>query len=101
LKALVDFESELDKTKAEVLAEKTRIVREAESIADSAKANAISKAQMQASERLGKARAEAERQAESIRGQGLSSLRAFEASVSARKKKAAETVVRVLLGEMK
>ena len=101
LKALVEFESELDKTKAEVLAEKARIVKDAERLADSSKSSAISKAQAQASERLAKAKAEAERQAESIRRQGLSSLHSFEASVSTRKKKAAETVVMVLLGETK
>lgn len=101
VKALTEFESDLDRTKSEVLAEKSKIIREAQGIADSAKSNAISKAQRQASETLGKARTEAEQQAESIRKQGMSDLRAFEASVSTRKKKAADAVVMALLGERK
>ena len=100
-KALTGFEAELDRTRAEALAEKTRIIREAEGIAESAKSSAISRAQQQALERLVKARTEAEKQAESIRKQGVSSLRAFEASVSLRKKKAAGAVVMALLGEVK
>ena len=59
----------------------------------------ISKAQHQVSERLAKARAEAEGEAESIRRKGESSLKSFEASISNRKAKAIEKAVSRLLGE--
>ena len=99
VKALIEFEAELDRTKADVLAQKAKMIRDAEGIAESAKSSAVSKAQQQASERLAKARAEADREAESIRKHGVSSLNTFEVSVSSKKKRAAEMVVTALLGE--
>lgn len=99
MKALIEFESELSGAKTEVQETKKRMIRQAETLAESAKSRAVSQAQRQASEKLAKARVEAEQQAESIRKQGETSLRAFEASISTKKKKAAEMVVNTLLGE--
>ena len=99
VKALVEFESELDKMKVEALEVKKKMVKDAVGLAESAASAAISKAQRQASERLAKARAEGEGMAESIRKNGELSLKSFEASVSARKAKAVEKVVGRLLGE--
>ncbi len=99
VKALVEFESELDRMKAEALEVKKKMVKDAVGLADSAKSAAISKAQQQVSERLVKARAEGEGEAESIRKSGESSLKSFEASISERKAKAIEKVVGRLLGE--
>ena len=98
-KALIEFESELDRTKAEALEAKRGMIKDAESLAESARSGAILKAQQQASERLAKARAEAEDEAESIRKKGESSLSSFGASISRRKAKATARVVTLLLGE--
>jgi vacuolar-type H+-ATPase subunit H len=99
VKALIEFESELDRMKAETLEAKKKMVTYAEGLAESAKSDTISKAQQQVSERLARARAEAEGEAESIRKKGESSLRSLEASISKRKAKAIEEVVGRLLGE--
>ena len=99
VKALIEFESELDKTKVETLEAKNKMVKYAEGLTESAKSDTISKAQHQVSERLAKARAEAEGEAESIRRKGESSLKSFEASISNRKAKAIEKAVSRLLGE--
>jgi vacuolar-type H+-ATPase subunit H len=99
VKALVEFESELDRMKVENLGVKKKMVKDAVGLAESAKSDAISKAHKQVSERLEKATAEGEREAESIRKNGESSLRSFEATISRRKAKAIEEVVGRLLGE--
>lgn len=99
VKALVEFDSELDRIKAEALEVEKKMVKEAAGLAESAKSTAISKAQQQVSERLVKARAEGEGKAESIRTNGESSLKSFEATISKRKTKAIEKVVGRLLGE--
>jgi vacuolar-type H+-ATPase subunit H len=100
VKALIEFESELDRTKAEALEARMRMIKDAEGLAVSAKSYAISKAQQLASERIARARAEAEAEAESITKKGESSLKSFEASISRRKTKATEGVVSRLLGEI-
>ena len=99
VKALVEFESELDRTKGEALEAKSRMIKDAGNLAESARSDAILKAQQQASERLAKARAEAEDEAESIRRKGESLLTSFGASISKRKARATERVVGLLLGE--
>ncbi len=99
VKALVEFESELDKAKAEASEARQKMVKDASNWAESAKANAISRAQQIASETLEKAREEAEKEADAIKKKGETSLQAFEASISRRKAKAAEAVVGRLLGE--
>ena len=99
LKALVEFESELDGMKVESLEAKQKMLKDAQSLAESAMKQAVSKAQEIASERLAKAKAEAENEAASIRKKGESALKGYEASISKKKAKAAETVVARLLGE--
>jgi vacuolar-type H+-ATPase subunit H len=99
VKALVEFESELDRAKAGASDANKRMLKDAANWAETAKASAISKAQQIASERLARARAEAEREAGSIRKKGESSLKAFEDSISKRKASAAQRVVARLLGE--
>ncbi len=99
VKALVEFESELDKAKAEASETKKTMVKDAADWAASAKAAAVSKAQLLASERLTKATAEAEEEAAAIRKKGEYSLKSFETAISRRKGKAAEQVVSRLLGE--
>ena len=99
VKALIEFESDLDRTKAEALEVKKKMIKDAEAFAESAKLDAISKAQEQASETLAKARSEAEAEAETIRKKGSSSLKSYEALISRRKAKAIEMVVGRLLGE--
>ena len=99
VKALIEFESELDRMKAEALEAKEKMVKDAVGLAESAKLEVISKANQQVAERLAKARAEGEGEAESIRNKGESSLKSFEASISRRKAEAIEEVVGRLLGE--
>jgi vacuolar-type H+-ATPase subunit H len=99
VKALIEFESELDRTKAEALEAGKKMVKYTEGLAESAKSDAISKAQQQVSERLARARAEAEGEAQSVRKKGESSLKILEASISRGKAKAIEMVVGRLLGE--
>ena len=99
LKALIEFESELDRAKAEASDTKKKMLKDATELAAGVKANALSKAQQLAAERLAKARAEAEKEAESIRKKGEFSLKTFEGSISKRKAKAVAHVVVRLLGE--
>lgn len=99
VKALIEFDSDLDRAKAEALEVKMKMVKDAVGLAESARSAAISKAQQQVSERLAKARAEGEAEAELIKKKGESSLKSFEASISRRKAKAVEEVVGRLLGE--
>jgi len=99
VKALIEFESELDRMKAEALEAEKKMVKDAVGLAESARSAAISESEQHVSERLAKARAEGEGAAESIRKKGDSSLKIFEASISKRKAKAIEDVVGRLLGE--
>jgi len=99
VKALVEFESELDMTKGEALDTKRKMIKDAEGLSEAAKSSAIAKAQQQAQETLAKARAEAESEADTIRKNGEVSLKSFEALIAKRKAKATEGVVARLLGE--
>lgn len=98
IKALVEFEAELESARLEAVDSKKKVVKDAGDWAASAKSSALSKAQQFASERLAKAKAEAEKQAEAIRAKGQADLKNFESSISRRKTKAAEYVVGRLLG---
>ncbi len=100
VKALVEFESELDAAKAEVSEARRGAMKDATDWAESAKAASISKAQDIASQRVAKAREDAEAEADRIRKRGDSDLRAFESSISRHKSKAAELVASRLLGEV-
>lgn len=99
VKALVEFESELDAAKAAVSEAKVKTMKDAADWAETAKASAISKAQEIAAKAVAKAREDAEAEAAKIRKKGESDLTAFESSISKHKSKAAELVAARLLGE--
>jgi vacuolar-type H+-ATPase subunit H len=99
LKALTEFESQLDSAKAGASEAKRQMVREAGELAEKARAAAVAEAQRIAQETVSKARIEAEDEAESIRNDGLSALKAFEDALPKHKPEAAELVTRALLGE--
>jgi vacuolar-type H+-ATPase subunit H len=101
VKALVEFESELDRAKAEVSEAKRKAVKDASDWAASARSSALSKAQARASEEIARAREEAESESEKIRKKGAADLAEFESSISKRESKAAELVRARLLGESK
>jgi vacuolar-type H+-ATPase subunit H len=98
VKALVEFEAELDRAKAEVSEAKRKTAKDALNWADEAKVEAIAKAQAIASQKVAKAKEEAESEAARIRSKGESDLRAFESSISKNGSKAAELVAARLLG---
>jgi len=99
VKALVEFEAELDSAKAEVLEVKRKTMKDATDWAEGARASAISRAQEIASARVARAKQEAEADARRIKEKGESDLRAFESSMSRNKSKATEVVKSRLLGE--
>jgi len=99
VKALVEFESDLERAKAEASEAKRRAAKDAADWAEAAKSSAISKAQEIASRRVADAKAEAESEAERIKEKGISDLKAFESSISRHRSKAAELVASRLLGE--
>jgi vacuolar-type H+-ATPase subunit H len=99
VKALVEFESELDAAKAEVIEARKKTMKDAADWAENAKASAISTAQEIASKTVAKAREDAEAEAAKIRKKGESDLKAFEVSISKHKSKAAELVASRLMGE--
>jgi vacuolar-type H+-ATPase subunit H len=99
LKALAEFESQLDSAKASALEAKRQMVKEAADLAEKARAAAVAEAQRIAKETVSKARREAEAEAESLRNSGLSALKDFEDALSKHKPEAVELVTRALLGE--
>jgi len=99
LKALTEFESQLDSAKATASDANHRMVREAGEWVETAKAAAIAEAQRLASETVSAARREAEAAAESIKKQGESTMKDLERSLSRHKREAADLVIRRLLGE--
>jgi vacuolar-type H+-ATPase subunit H len=99
VKALVEFESELDRAKDEVTEAKRRTMKEATDWAEAARATAVSRAQDIASRRVSKAKEEAEAEADTIRKKGESDLKAFESSISKHRLEAARLVGSRLLGE--
>lgn len=99
VKALVEFESQLDRVKAESADAKKKMVKDATDWSESSRSAAISKAQELASSRLAKAREEADADAAQIKKKGEGSLKSFEASLSKHKSKASEVVAARLLGE--
>jgi vacuolar-type H+-ATPase subunit H len=101
VKALVEFESELDRAKAELSDSSRRGMKEAADWAESARTSAISKAQSIASQRVESAKTDALAEADAIRKRGESALKNFESSISKKRSKAAELVASWLLGEGK
>jgi vacuolar-type H+-ATPase subunit H len=99
LKALSEFESALDRAKAEATETKRRMIKDATDWAESAKEKAIERAKAVASETLSKARSEAESQAQKIKLDGQRSLKGFETSLSKNMKEGTELVLKLLLGE--
>jgi vacuolar-type H+-ATPase subunit H len=99
VKALVEFESELDKAKVEASEAKRRAMKDAADWAEAAKSSAISKAQEMAAEKVSRAKKDAEAEAEAIRKKGQVDLKAFESSISKHRSKAADLVAARLLGE--
>lgn len=98
IKSLVEFEAELERAKSDASDRKKRTLKDASDWAATAKSSAIARAQKIASDRLAQARSEAEEEAAVIAKKGEESLRAFEASISKHKQKAADHVVSRLLG---
>lgn len=101
VKALVEFEAELDRAKAEVNEVKRKAGKDASDWAGSARTSAISKAQARAAQEVARAREEAETESNKIKKKGAAELAEFESSISKRKSKASELVRARLLGESK
>ncbi len=99
VKALVEFEAQLDSAKAELLDAGKRTTKEASDWAEAAKTTAMSRAQDIASRAVATAREEAEAEADRIRKKGESNLKAFESSIAKNREEAAELVASRLLGE--
>ncbi|HZW84600.1 MAG TPA: hypothetical protein VFE91_01690 [Nitrososphaerales archaeon] len=101
VKALVDFESELDKVKAEASDNRRKLIKDAADWAAAAKASAMAEAQEIASSRLAKAKEEAEAEAAGIKKRGEASRKSFETSLTKHKSAAAARVASMLMGESK
>ena len=99
VKALVEFEAQLDSAKATLTDARKRATKDAATWSEAAKATAISKAQQIASRNVAAAREEAEAEADKIRKKGEADLRLFESSIAKNKGKASELVASRLLGE--
>ncbi len=98
VKALTEFEAELDRIRSEAIDARKATTRNASDWAARAKSEAISKAQGIADQRVAAAREEAEIQASEIRKTGAESLKKFEESISSKKEEAAGLVTKRLLG---
>ena len=82
VKALTEFEAELDRVKGEAAEAKKRLVKDAGDWAESAKNNALAEAQRISADFLSEARAEAEAEAEVIRKRGQAATARFSDSIS-------------------
>ena len=98
LKALKEFESELEAAKMDTSDAKKKLIKEAGDLADSAKATALARAQEISADRVSAAKEAAEKEAAAIRKKGDDDLAKFESSISRRKAKAADWVVEQLMG---
>lgn len=98
IKALKEFELHLDKVKAGVADAKKKLIKDAGDWADAAKGEAILEAQRMAERRLAAARAEGEREVETIKNASQASVQSFKETIASHKKEAVELVVRRLLG---
>ena len=99
VKALVEFESALERAREEAAEFRRSATKNAADWAEAARTSTIARAQAIAADRLEVARKDAEAEAAKIRSKGDTDLAKFEASISSRKPKAAELVARRLLGE--
>jgi vacuolar-type H+-ATPase subunit H len=100
LKALTEFEAQLDSAKADAAEAKRLMIKNASDWGAAAKASAIADAQRIAAETISAARKEAESEAEKIRKEGQVSMKKLEESLSRRRAAASELVTKRLLGEV-
>jgi vacuolar-type H+-ATPase subunit H len=98
IKALTEFEAELDKTRSDTVEVRKRLAKSAGDWAEEAKTEAIAHAQKIAQQRLETARAEAEAEAESIKSAGRTALQSFKETITGNKKEAVQLVTKRLLG---
>jgi len=98
IKALKEFELELDRVKVGVADAKKKLVKDAGEWADGAKNGAILEAQKAAELKLAAARAEGQREVEVIRKASDASLAALRETIARHKGEAVELVVKRLLG---
>jgi len=101
VKALVEFESALDRAKAEAVEAKKRAMKDAIDWAEAARSTAIAEATEIAARRVAGARADAEAEATKIREEATSALKEFEGLISGHRTAAADLAARRLLGESK
>lgn len=98
IKALKEFELDLDKVKAEAADAKTKLLKDAGDWADAVKREDLQGAQRVAELRLEAARAEGEREVESIKRAAQASLQSLKETLANHKTEAVELVVKKLLG---
>jgi len=98
IKALSEFEAELERIRFQVSEAKKRLVNTAAEEGEVAKKEALASAQSISDERVRAAMQEAQREAESITRKGEDSLKRLKATISKRKNEAIELAVRRLLG---
>jgi len=99
VKALTEFEAELDKVKAAAMDATRKLIKDSADWAEAAKQSALAEAHRIASQRLSEARTEAEAEAEEIRRKGQEATKKFAESISKHERAAFELVLRRLLGE--
>ena len=99
LKALSEFESELDRIKNETVEAKQKLLKLAVEKAESSKSQAIATAQRAAEAELSAARETANKEADNIRRKGQASTERFKSTISKRSEDAVEAVLKTLLGE--
>jgi vacuolar-type H+-ATPase subunit H len=99
LKALTEFESQLDSAKSDAAEAKRTMVKNASEWAEEAKAAALARANEAADLTISKAREQAEAEAAEIRVKGKRDLADFEESLSGNESEAADLVTKRLLGE--
>lgn len=98
VKTLTEFEAALDFAKGESSDAKKLLVKSAANWAAAARDEAVAQVQKIAEARLTTAREEAEKEAETIKATGRSSLEEFHTAITERKEKAVDLVVKRLVG---
>ena len=100
IKALTEFEAELEKVKAGANDAKKAMVKNAGDWADAARDEAIAEAQKVAEQKLSAARTEAENEIESIRNASQKSLDDLTRSIANHREQAVQLAMKRLLGEI-
>jgi vacuolar-type H+-ATPase subunit H len=101
IKALTEFEAELDKVKTDSAEAKKNLLKKAAEWAETAKNDAVSEARRTADQTLSEARTEAQKEAESIRETGKNSLVSLKETMSNHRDEAVQLVKMRLLGVAK